>query len=431
MWFVPALAAFCLLWSSQSDEPPRITWDTLGARMKWEEDHRFSGVVLVARAGTIVFHKAFGLANREKQIPMRPDTILAIGSTPIDFTKAGILLLADQGKLHLDDSIAKFFDSVPQDKQSMTIQHLLAGRSGLRDFHHLASDPNPVHGRLDRAEAVRRILNQKLLFPPGQERRHSHSAFGLLAAVIEIVSRQSYPDFVREHLFKPAGMRDTGFFGEPYDEARMAVGYGDQKDGEINAPPYWGKTSWLVLGSGGQVSTAMDMWRWTQAVYGGKLLSPDSLKRYAGRGLLAGADMYGFQILYAGDARSFMVVMSNVGSPRGTPRLGQLAEDLTSLVLQRVLPKFSLGAQIDVDDGGQIKIVKVVPGGAAERGGLRAGDVLLKAGGKPLGDRPLATLNSLLQNGEAVLFEIERRGQRQTVSVKPAPPLKPVVEKVR
>jgi CubicO group peptidase (beta-lactamase class C family) len=423
MGFISAVAACLLITAIPADEVPTVTWTSLEARMKWEAEHGFAGVVLVARDGNIVFQQAYGLANREKKIVMRPDTILAIGSTPIDFTKAGILLLADGGKLSLSDSIAKYFDSVPEDKRPITIQHLMTGRSGLPDFHDLPTDRDPDHSAIDRGEAVRRILKQKLLFPPGNERRHSHSAFGLLAAIIEIVSHQSYLDFTREHLFKPAGMKDTGFFGERYPEERMAVGYGPRKDGDINAPPYWEKTSWLVMGSGGQVSTAMDMWRWVQAVYGGKLLSKESLTRYAGpgQGILVGGDAYGFEIIYAGNERSFMVVMSNVGSAKMRPQLRMLGEALAALVADRKLAKFTLGVQLAVEDNGRVTIMMVVPGGPAERAGLRAGDMLLKAANKELGAEPAAILGALLEKGEPIDFEIERGGQRQTVTVKPAP----------
>ncbi|MGD8375236.1 MAG: serine hydrolase domain-containing protein, partial [Acidobacteriota bacterium] len=236
-----------------SQEP--LTWENLEARLEEEAEAGFSGAVVVVRDGKTVLDRGYGLANREKRIPNRPDTIFAIGSTPIDFTKAGILLLAQQGKLGLDDPITKYFPDVPQDKRGITLRQLMTGRSGLRNFHGRPSDPNPDHTWIDRDEAMRRIFEGELLFPPGEGRRHSHSAWGVLAAVIEIVSGQSYPEFTEEHLFGPAGMVDTGFFGEPYPEDRMAVGYGDDTSGEINAPPYWGPTSWLVMGSGGQVST--------------------------------------------------------------------------------------------------------------------------------------------------------------------------------
>jgi CubicO group peptidase (beta-lactamase class C family) len=186
----------CSLAAVPGGEAPPVTWDALEARLNWEADHGFSGVVLVARDGKVVLHKAYGLANREKKIAMRPDTILAIGSTPIDFTRAGILLLADRGKLKLSDPVTQFFKEVPEDRRAMTVEHLLTGRSGLPDFHDVPTDRDPDHSWIDRDEAVRRIFRQKLLFPPGKQRRHSHSGYGLLAAVIEIVSGQSYPDCI-------------------------------------------------------------------------------------------------------------------------------------------------------------------------------------------------------------------------------------------
>src|SRR5262245_38914716 len=137
--------------------PPAVTWDALDARMKWEADHGFAGVVLVARDGKVAFHKAYGTANREKKIAMRPDTIFGIGSTPIDFTKAGILLLAERGKLSLNDPITKHLAGVPDDKKAITLAHLMTGRSGLQDFHDVKTDRDPDHGWIDRGEAVRRI----------------------------------------------------------------------------------------------------------------------------------------------------------------------------------------------------------------------------------------------------------------------------------
>jgi len=416
-----------LTWSSATvhaqDEAPPITWDTLDQRLNWEVGKGFAGVVLVAQDGQIVFHKAYGMANREKQITMHPDTILAIGSTPIDFTKAGILLLAERNKLQLSDLITKYFDNVPEDKKTITIQHLMSGRSGLQNFHDIKTDRDPDHSWVDRDEAVRRILNQKLLFVPGTERRHSHSAWGLLAAIIEIASKQSYPDFTRENLFKPAGMVDTGFFGEKYPEERMAVGYGPRRDGEINAPPYWGKTSWLVMGSGGQVSTALDMWRWVQAITSGKILSPQSIQQYVGpaQGMLIGGDVYGFEILYAFNQNSFMAVISNNGSPQRNPQLRKLGQALTALITGREPAKFALGIEMDVQDSGLVLIQNVTPGGAAERDGLRKGDILIKAGGQKLDSNPGAILAPMLQKGEAIMFEIERDGKRQAVSVKPNP----------
>jgi CubicO group peptidase (beta-lactamase class C family) len=420
--YVGVLALGLAAFQPPAEGPPAVAWDSMADRMQWEVEHGFAGVVLVAREGKVVFAKAYGMANREKRIPMRVDTVLGIGSTPIDFTKVGILLLAERGKLKISDPITKYFHDVPTDKQKITIAHLMSGRSGLRNFHDVPTDRDPDHGWIDRDEAVRRILAQKLLFPPGQGQQHSHSAWGLLAVILEMASGQTYPEFTREHLFKPAGMNDTGFFGESYPEERLAIGYGTQTDGKINAPPYWGKTSWLVMGSGGQVSTAPDMWRWVQAVYGGKILSAASMRRYGdGQGIFAGGDVYGFEIVYAGNNRSAMFVLSNVGSRQRMPGWRRLTDDFAALVLERKPSKFMLGVQLEIDDNDHVKLGAVTPGGAAAKAGLRAGDVLIKVNGKELGSKPVASLGAATQTGDPVELEIERDGNRSNVTVKPMP----------
>lgn len=406
-------------YNEPSDEP--ITWDNLEARLEQAVKDGFVGAVLVMRDGRPVLDRAYGLANKDKKIANRPDTIFAIGSTPIDFTRAGILLLEQRGKLSPSDPITDYFDDVPRDKRSITIEQLMTGRSGLQDFLGRPSDPNPDHFYIDRDEGMRRIFEDKLRFKPGERREHSHAAFGVLAAVIEIVSGQTYQEFTKEHLLKPAGMNDTGFFGEEYPEERMAVGYSDYTSGEINAPPYWGPTSWQVMGSGGQFSTTGDMYRWHRALADGKILSGDFLSRYWGpRGtVLAGGDMFGFEIVYTQGPETMMIMTTNHGFGMGT--FHELSKGLARLVNQESAPRFSLGIEMDVREGEAITIVRVVKGSAAERDGLWPGDVLLSIGGKSLGDDPLAVLDPYLATGKPIPFEILRSGQRQSVTVQPDP----------
>ena len=413
------------------EEAPPLTWENLGARLQAEAADGFSGSVLVLRDAEVVLDRGYGMANRERKIPNRPDTIYAIGSTPIDFTLAGILLLAERGELDLSDPITDYFENVPEDKRAITIEHLRTSRSGLHDFHGRPGDGNPDHHWIDRDEAIRRILDVELLFAPGEGRRHSHSAWGLLAAIIEIVGGQTYQEFTRQHLFGPAGMNDTGFFGEQLPEERLAIGYEGDTSGRINAPPYWGPTSWLVMGSGGQVSTTGDMVRWHAALREGKILSEESLENYwgPGGGILAGGDMFGFEIMYTQGRDTMMVLISNAGGQRAD-RSQALGRDLANLVNSTgpsgVARKFSLGVEMDLrdddgPDGTRIVLSSVRAGGAAERDGLKPGDVLLSVGGTPLGDDPLAVLDPYLSSGEAMVFEVERDGSRRSVTVKPDP----------
>ena len=401
----------------------KITWETLEESLDQAAADGFEGAVLVSRDGEIVLQKAYGFANRERKIKNANDTVFAIGSAPIDFTHAGILLLKDRGKLGLDDRITKFFKNVPADKQKITIRHLLEGTSGLRNFHHISSDKNHDHSWIDREEAVRRILGRRLLFEPGKGHQHSHSAWGLLAAVIEIVSGESYQDFSREHLYKPAGMKDTGFFGDEYPEQRIAVGYG-RKSSNPNSPPHWGKTSWLVMGSGGQVSTLEDMYRWQVAMRDGKILSPESTRRYVGNGnkIHLNGDMFGFEFAFSSSPdQLFMLISNSVNHDRGNshPQFEQLWRQIDALVRPSgAAAKYSLGIEMRVSGEG-IAIQRVVPGSAAEKGGLKADDVLISVNRKRIGEDPMEVLSPLLQNGDPIEFRVLRNQRRLTIRVKP------------
>jgi len=411
--------------ASAAGEEPRedLTWDNLDARISAAVEEGFSGVILAVHDGETVLNGAFGMANREEGIPNRPDTIFGIGSTPIDFTHVGILMLAQQGKLSFDDPITKYFDDVPQDKRSITIQHLMTGASGLQNFHGKPSDGNPDHAWIDRDEAMRRIFAQQLLFEPGEGDEHSHSAWGVLAAILEIVSGESYQAFTEKHIFKPLGMVDTGFYGEVYPKERMAVGYGMRSNGKINAPPYWGPTSWLVLGSGGQVSTVGDMYRFVSGMRAGKLLDDEMRRRLFStwQGVLAGGSIFGYEILYTTDPDNMMILISNYNPDGGQSSAVQLAEELAGLSQGRTRPKFSLGIGLDFDSDLGLTVSRVVTGSAAERDGLQAGDKLTRANGNPFGDDPMAVLDPFLASGERIEFAIVRDGKKMTVAVKPDP----------
>jgi len=404
-------------------EGPELTWDNLEARIAAEVEAGFSGVILVIRNGKPVLDAAYGMANREAGIPNRRDTIFGIGSTPIDFTHVGILMLAQSGKLSLDDPLAKFFDDVPADKRSITVEQLMTGRSGLRNFHGLPSDGNPDHAWIDRNEAMRRIFSQELLFEPGSGHEHSHSAWGVLAAILEIVSGESYQEFTKKRIFEPLGMVDTGFYGEELPVERTAVGYGLRRNGEINAPPYWGPTSWLVLGSGGQVSTVPDMHRFVTGIRRGKLLDDEMRARLLStwRGVLAGGSIFGYEIVYTTDPDNMMILISNHNPDGGRSAAVELGEALAGLTLGRTRPRYSLGVGLEYDTDLGLTVSQVVPGSAAERDGLKVGDRLISAGGTPFGEDALAVLDPYLATGKKIELAIERDGKAIEVVVKPNP----------
>ena len=423
---IVAVLTSATLSEAQSSAARPITWDNLEASLDQAAKDGFAGAVLLTRDGQIAFQKGFGFANREQKIKNTIETVFGIGSQPIDFTHVAILLLKDCGQLDLDDPITKYFSDVPADKRTITIRHLMTGRSGFPDFHDRPSDENKDHSWIDRDEAVQRMLAHELLFAPGEGQQHSHSAWGMLAAIVEIVSGQTYQEFTREHLFGPAGMEDTGFYGDDVPLARIAVGYGDMKSSEPNSPPHWGKTSWLIMGSGGQVSTLPDILRWETAIKQGKILSPESTQLFLQQhtGVATDGSMFGFEFMHSYNPDSLFLLISNSVETREKRRtfnsLGKrLYQLISSSAPQQVKAQYSLGVAMGEKGDGHVVIMQVVPGSAAERAGLQMNDRLISANGKPFNQNTQTLLQSLLQDGRPIEFAVERAGRAMKVTVTP------------
>jgi|GEM_PF-1052789 len=313
---------------------PPFTWADCAEQLEAYEDQGFCGAVILMKDGERVIERGYGEAT--KDVPNTVDTLFAIGSTPIDFTKAAILLLEERGELSTKDLLSKHLEGVPKDKAAITIEHLMTGASGLRNFHGIRGvDEDLDLAYIDRAEALRRIFAQELLFAPGTEDEHSHSAWGVLAAVVEVVSGRGYGEFLREELFEPAGMERTGLYPHAlaFEDAEVAVGVGEPALGKPNTPKNWGETSWLVMGSGGMVSTANDLATWIEALRAGALLAPESLEKYWGQGALAGSNDRGFLTVYTEGPGDLVVLCSN-SHTRSRDLADGIGEGLARLVLR-------------------------------------------------------------------------------------------------
>lgn len=316
-----------------ADSAPPLGWETLGETLSAAEREGFSGTVIAVRGGQTVLREAYGLADRDSGRRSTLDTAYCIGSTPIDFTVTAIRLLGQRGKLKLEDAVGHFFPQAPSDKQSITVAQLLSGGSGLPDFHHREGvDWDADLAWIDRDTAVARILAQPLLFAPGSDRRHSHSAFVLLAAVVEKISGVSYAEFLRREILTPLGMTRTGFYGETagLKLGNFATGYGESAVGLPNIPPNWGPTSWLVMGSGGMFSTLPDMLRYYDGLEAGKILTGEWLRRGPTMGI-GGSDR-GFYFLHVANGQGTRVLLVTNSEGR-RPAMRALTRGLEGLVL--------------------------------------------------------------------------------------------------
>src|SRR5262249_43644411 len=171
----------------------------------------FSGVALIARDGKPFFHEAVGLADRSFSVPNRSDTRFNVGSIGKAFTQVAIAQLAAQGKLAFTDTIRRHLPEYPSAAADrITIQQLVTMTSGLGDVFADKYDAPPKARLRPLADYLPLSAGEPLLFEPGADRRYSNAGYVVLGLIVEKVSGESYYDYVRRHVFDPAGMTDTG-----------------------------------------------------------------------------------------------------------------------------------------------------------------------------------------------------------------------------
>jgi CubicO group peptidase (beta-lactamase class C family) len=231
-------------------------------------------VVLVARDGKILFCHGYGFADREKQIPATPETRFRIGSVTKQFTAAAILHLAQEGRLSIDDSLAKYFPNYPGGDK-ITLRQLLTHTSGL---HNYTAHPDffaRVTKPIAPADLIAWFQDDPPDFPPGEQFSYCNTGYVLLGQIVEKASGLSFGDYLQKQFFGPLGMHDTGVWVNATPPDHAAKGYSFVEK-QLQPALDW-DMSWAG-GAGELYSTVGDLWRWTEALQGGRVLSPEGLR---------------------------------------------------------------------------------------------------------------------------------------------------------
>jgi D-alanyl-D-alanine carboxypeptidase len=239
----------------------------------------FSGAVLIAKDGEPLFKKAYGLANRATNTPNKTKTKFNIGSMNKMFTAVAIAQLAERGKLSFNDTIGKLLPDYPNKAvaEKVTVHQLLTHTSGLGNYQN-----ETYMAKLGEMKTIADLLplfaGEPLAFEPGSKMVYSNSGFVVLGAIIEKVSGQDYFDYVREQIFKPAGMASTDSYEKGKDIPNLALGYMRMNDRGMPDPsvPLRENTSILAAKAspaGGGYSTVNDMLKFSLALRANKLLS--------------------------------------------------------------------------------------------------------------------------------------------------------------
>ena len=339
MRLVVALALGWFLAAEARSQPV----DRLTAAVQAKADgDRFMGSVLIAKGREVVFELSSGWANAEWKVPNTATTKFRLGSVTKQFTAACILLLQERGRLGLDDPLSKHIPGVPAAWKPITLRHLLGHTSGIPDTTTLPpykewriTGPSP-------AMIFERVREFPLEFSPGAKFQYSNTGYILLGWVIERVSGQIYRDFVRQNIFEPLGMTDSGYDSTNAFIPQRAAGYRTGARGLRNAN-YLDMR--VPFAAGGLYSTTCDLLKWTQALYGGRLLRPTSLAQMTkpGRGGYAlglvvgekngrrrfahagGIDGFGAFLAYFPASGVTIVVLANVEGP-AAPELEERLE---------------------------------------------------------------------------------------------------------
>ena len=261
-----AILAFAPLAAAQTDLGPRVD-EHLQRLVPWG----FSGSVLIARSGRVVLASGYGWADETRGLPNGGQTLFPLGALSQQFTAAAVLLLADQGRLSIDDPLSARFEGVPADKSAITVAHLLRHQSGL------AEDQGSIPAQAEsREEALARCLSAPLAFVPGTRFQVSNAGYSLLCTLVERTAGVPFDEFVRTRLFDPAGMGASRFVGAAdLRAAPLALGYDESES--LISPADW-QASWPLQGAGSILSCVGDLYRWERALAGDTLLSARALE---------------------------------------------------------------------------------------------------------------------------------------------------------
>ncbi len=250
----------------------RIDEEKLAASIEKAFDRSdFNGYVIVSREGRELFSGGNGSIHEVSGTEPDENTVFGIASITKSLTATGISLLAQRGVIQFTDTIDKYLEKVPEDKQPITIHQLLTHTSGIAGN---VADDTEVLGK---EEMLNRIYHQKLLFPPGNRYAYSNSGYVLLAAIMDEVSDKGYAHFMQEEVFLPLGMTNTGYPGMSiFDRLHVTHGTYNGKDyGKLSDIPF----SWNGLtGNGDVLSTPNDMHAMLNNLTSGRLLTPETLE---------------------------------------------------------------------------------------------------------------------------------------------------------
>jgi CubicO group peptidase (beta-lactamase class C family) len=290
-------ALLCALFALPAALPAQQAADA-GTRVdrvfaQWNNRESPGCAVAVGQKGQTLLARAYGMADLEHDVPNTPETIFEAGSVAKQFTSSAVVLLAQDGKLKLEDDVRKFLPEVPDYGTAITLRHMQTHTSGLRDWGSVAGIAGwPRGSRVHTHAHVLDIVSRQraLNFPPGYEYSYSNTGYNLLAILVDRVSGTPFPEFTRQRLFQPLGMTHTSWRD---DYTRIvkgrALAYAPRPNGYALDMPFEN-----VYGNGGLLTTVQDLLIWNENLASGRLGGPAYLEMMHRRGVLSDGRQIGY-----------------------------------------------------------------------------------------------------------------------------------------
>jgi CubicO group peptidase (beta-lactamase class C family) len=257
------LLTICLIYPSNSIFAQGLEKSIDSLILKNFKDNTGPGAVfLVAHHGKVIYQKAFGKANLELGTNLNPDNVFQLGSMTKQFTAIAILMLEEQNKLNVTDPITKYLPDYPQGDH-ITIHHLLTHTSGIRDFTKMKSLSEIAQKEMTPKMMVDFFRNEPVEFLPGERFEYNNSGYLLLGYILELVSGESYENFIKKHIFDKIGMNQSYYASDRKVIRNRAYGYQKKESGFVNKTTI---SFSVPFSSGSLMSNLDDLLKWQNAL---------------------------------------------------------------------------------------------------------------------------------------------------------------------
>jgi CubicO group peptidase (beta-lactamase class C family) len=242
---------------------------------EFKDENGPGGVFMVAKNGKPIYQKAFGKSNLELDVNLTPEYVFQLGSMTKQFTAIAILMLEEQGKLNTNDSISKYIPDYPMGDK-ITIHHLLTHTSGVKDYTKMKSLWDIAQKEMTPKMLVDFFKNEPIDFLPGEEFEYNNSGYILLGYILEIVTGETYENFIEERIFKKIGMSHSYYGNDKQIITKRAYGYSKKEEAYVNKNPI---SLSIPFAAGSLMSTVDDMLKWQNALNKNVLLNAENMKK--------------------------------------------------------------------------------------------------------------------------------------------------------